>query len=719
MTLGNSTDSSTRSHPPGPRGPAMMPGSRIRDYVIHRFIASGGFGSVYEVEDSIRGRSAALKILHPELHNLGDSFVRFLREAQVLERIRHPNIIEVYDSGTSADGRAFVVMEFLSGNDLGRHVERHGALSADGALEILEPICDALAHAHTHSVIHRDIKASNVFLSEHQGRRRIVLLDFGLAKLLEDGGLDLTTSRMSIGTPSSMSPEQIRGGTVDARCDVYGLGALSFYMLTGRMPFAGKSQTVIQYMHLHGQRPRPSSLANVSAAMDEVISRAMAPEREARYADPGQFLAAFREASRPAAGRQPRRAKHTSCRAMAVYVDVRVGAASTEGAEDALMDRMDSVLEAAEQALTRQHFQIALEGSNSTLYVRPLTSEDAESRERREAALAVAELHRDLLKKLGKAPAVHVNLCMHCDTALMRDGRIIGGDLMRLERWAPEVDIEGVVGSPATFEGLELGTQPVPGHERFLRLFVPQDASDPSSLSAEESRERVLHTQMLAQLGRQVAGIVHDLRSPLTVVLGNLEVVLSKLDHGEPLEDSDRRALEDAMTAAQQLRATTSNILGASAVKSYGTERRKVSITKLVDDAIKLSRGETRRKASVEVSHGGESYVEGSPGRLIQVMVNLLVNAAQAIREYGSIFVHTNTREDGFVEISIRDTGVGMSAEVQERIFEPFFTTKDIGSGTGLGLSLVREIIADHGGVITVSSIPGTGSCFIIRLPAA
>lgn len=109
----------------------------------------------------------------------------------------------------------------------------------------------------------------------------------------------------------------------------------------------------------------------------------------------------------------------------------------------------------------------------------------------------------------------------------------------------------------------------------------------------------------------------------------------------------------------------------------------------------------------------------GSPGRLTQVLVNLLVNAAQAIDGYGRIDIHTNAAEDGKVNISIRDTGVGMSAEVQSRIFEPFFTTKDVDSGTGLGLALVREIVEEHGGTVAVSSAPGAGTCFTITLPAA
>jgi eukaryotic-like serine/threonine-protein kinase len=730
MDSGNSTDSSTHARPDDPQragsphSPPLVPGSRIRDYVVERFIASGGFGNVYRVQDVAGGRPAALKLLHAELRVLGDSFVRFLREAEVLERIRHPNIIEVYGSGALGDGRAFVVMEYLSGHDLGARIEEQGALSVDAAIEILEPVCDALAHAHTHGVIHRDVKASNVFLSERDGRRRVVLLDFGLAKVIEQGGLELTASHSTLGTPSCMSPEQIRGAEVDARSDVYALGALCFHMLTGQLPFAGKTQSVMQYMHLHGQRPRPSGLANVGAVFDEVIMRAMAPDRDARHSGPEEFLAAFREAAqeqRPS--RRARRAKHTQSRALAVYVDVRVSSRSHEQSDDELLDAMEAVLDVAERHLSRHGFHVGLEGSSSILFVRVLNQDESIQRDqRRKGAVAALELRRSLDSRLGQESPLHVNVCLHRDYALVKDGRVQGGDLMRLERWVPEVEVTGVVGSAEVMDGLDLHTEAVEELAQLRRLLWPPPTAaedDPVTLSKEQSRERLMHSQMLAQLGRQVAGIVHDLRSPLTVVLGNIEEVLSKLQDGEALTDDDRLALEDALQAALQLKATTSNILGASAVKSYGGDGRQLSIPELVDNAVRLSRGETRRRAAVEVSHEGAYRIVGSPGRLTQVLVNLLVNAAQAIPEHGRITVRTCATKDGRVQISIRDTGVGMSDEVQQRIFEPFFTTKDINTGTGLGLSLVREIIEEHGGTITVDSTPGSGSCFTISLPVA
>lgn len=730
MSVGQSSDSHSRrtygSIGPISTGVTLHPGTRIRGYVVDKFIASGGFGSVYRVHDVAHDRPAALKLLHPELRTLGDSFIRFLREAQVLDRIRHPNIIELFDSGTLPDGRAFVVMELLSGSDVERHIEASGALPVGTMLDILEPVCDALSHAHSHGVIHRDIKASNVFLCEHDGLRRVVLLDFGLAKVIEQGGIDLTSSRMTLGTPSCMSPEQIRGDKVDERADIYALGALSYHMLTGRAPFAGKSSTVVQYMHLHGKRPRPSSLAKVSIAVDDVISRAMASDRDHRFSSVSEFMNALREAeSTDKSKRRARRAKHTQRRALAVYVDVRMPSpdSDSDGDDDeALLDAMDSVLDSAERYLVKAGFHTGLEGSNFMLYIRVLSTDgEQEVRERSDAAIAVSNLRNVLDKQLGKNSTLHVNLCMHRDFALVSDGRVQGGELMRLERWAPEGDLAGVVGSTDVFEGLDTKTEPIANSERLVRMLLPPGSADllHGLSGTEESQHRLLHTQMLAQLGRQIAGIVHDLRSPLTVIQGNLDMVLQILDEGREISSDHQRGLEDAMRATQQLAAMVSTILGASAVKAYGKDQRKMSITEIVNSAVRLSQGETRMKAKIDVYHEGESFVLGSPGRLTQVLVNLIVNAAQAMVKYGSITIRTSTNINGVVQIAIRDTGVGMSEKVQKRMFEPFFTTKDTDKGTGLGLALVRQIIEEHEGTVVVNSTPGVGSCFTIELPSA
>src|SRR6185503_7424125 len=157
--------------------------------------------------------------------------------------------------GRADDGRPWFAMELLDGVDLETHIAARGRLTPGEVLTVLGPICDALACAHDAGVIHRDIKASNVFLAADG---RVVLLDFGIAKLSDPGiGAGLTLSRQSLGTPSAMAPEQVAGREASERTDVYALGALLYHMLVGEPPFADSSPTVMQYLHCHARRPRP------------------------------------------------------------------------------------------------------------------------------------------------------------------------------------------------------------------------------------------------------------------------------------------------------------------------------------------------------------------------------------------------------------------------------------------------------------------------------
>src|SRR6266478_5793915 len=164
---------------------------------------------------------------------------RFVREARVVNRIRHPNIVDIYEFGELDDKRPYFVMELLEGTSLASIVERRGRLSPAQALSYLEPVCDALRAAHAAGVVHRDLKASNVAVVKEGDPPRVKLLDFGIAKLVRTapGERGLTAVGQRIGTPYAMAPEQIRGGAIDARVDIYALGVLLYQLLTGRYPF--------------------------------------------------------------------------------------------------------------------------------------------------------------------------------------------------------------------------------------------------------------------------------------------------------------------------------------------------------------------------------------------------------------------------------------------------------------------------------------------------
>jgi serine/threonine-protein kinase len=330
-------------------------GARVGDFIIKRPIAAGGCGVVFSATHVENGEPAAVKVLHPELASSREAVVRFQREVRATTSIRHPSVVEIYQVGELPSGRPYFAMEYLEGVDLAARVETTGALAPIEIRGILAPLCDALATAHRHDIIHRDLKSSNVFLEDGG---RVVLLDFGVAKLLqiEDG----LSAQKLIGTPSCMAPEQIACARVDQRTDVYALGALIHHLLTGKLAFQSTSMTNLQYMHLHGARPRPSKLVPSTAPFDDLVATAMAIEPSDRYRDTRELLTAFDVAL----GMKPVAA---SAERVAVVV---------EGA-DVDPDTLASALAESHTALADLGFRPILD--TSTTLVRVRQSPDTES----------------------------------------------------------------------------------------------------------------------------------------------------------------------------------------------------------------------------------------------------------------------------------------------------------------------------------------------------
>ncbi|WP_428262331.1 protein kinase domain-containing protein [Haliangium sp.] len=705
----------------------LPPGARVGGCTIERHIASGNFGSVYAAKRGEQGQRVAVKVLHPELINFGEPFVRFLREARILDLIRHPNVVRVFDSGVLSDGRAFLVMEHLEGSDLAAHLLARGRLSQAEVADVFEPICAALAHAHQRGVVHRGLKPSNVFLC-HGAERRVVLLDFVLAKLSERGALEVTSSRVAVGSPVSLAPEQIRGQSVDARSDVYGLGALLYHMLTGHAPFEGRSWAEVQRMHLHAPRPRASLYGPVSPHLDEVIMTAMSTEPGERYDSASAFMAALQAAlsgEAEASGRSPRPVEVAADAAgegpaLAVHVSVYPRESADQHSDDAVLDAIDQVLEHAARVLGDLGFVAALESSSATLFVSPLERAQAASvQRRRRAAEAALAIHRGVDSERAQRLLVRLALC--CSTARFDDDETPSGEVLRVERWVPDndvaADLDGVIGHADVFAGI--GAEVTSGPGDLLRL-VDVSAALPPVAEHLPPDPRVLHLEMMAQIGRHTAGIVHDLRSPLTVIRGSLELFLDHAADDKEVRDTDLEMLENAYQCAQQMSEMVAFILETSALRSYTSgARKRVAVAAVVDNALKLVSKDLRRRAEIFVRHDGESWVMGSAVRLTQALVNLIVNATQAIPEHGRIDIETQTVDQQRVRIEVRDTGVGISPEVQARIFEPYFSTKSTVEGSGLGLALVHAIVKEHEGQIELASTSEDGSCFVIDLPAA
>jgi serine/threonine protein kinase len=218
-------------------------GKSIGPYRIEAELGSGGTGDVYLAHDSRLGRKVAVKLLDPSMLGNSQSRLRFLREARLASILDHPNICTIYEVGEST-GHLFIAMQYVEGQTLKRVINER-PLTMDSLLSICLQVADALAAAHSRGIIHRDIKTGNIIITP-QGQAKV--LDFGLAKLLvpEEGrDVDLTKTGMVMGTPSSMSPEQVRGERADHRSDIFSFGVVMYEMATGRMPFKGKTRTEV------------------------------------------------------------------------------------------------------------------------------------------------------------------------------------------------------------------------------------------------------------------------------------------------------------------------------------------------------------------------------------------------------------------------------------------------------------------------------------------
>ncbi|HVF66567.1 MAG TPA: protein kinase, partial [Pyrinomonadaceae bacterium] len=269
-----------------------MIGKTISHYRILGQIGEGGMGVVYVAEDSRFGRRVAIKIPHAgkdESHYRS----RFLKEARAVSKLNHRNIATVYDMGETDDGRPYIVMELVSGQTLGDVLAGPG-LSVARSVEVMREVAEALAEAHSHKIIHRDVKPSNVIISD---KGDVKVLDFGLAKQLEDDGSksralsEHTRSDVVIGTPLYLSPEQARSAKdVDARSDLFALGALLYECVTGRPAFSGASVIEIGAQVLHFDPP-PASRSNprVTAELDRLIKRALSKKPEDRFQTAKEF----------------------------------------------------------------------------------------------------------------------------------------------------------------------------------------------------------------------------------------------------------------------------------------------------------------------------------------------------------------------------------------------------------------------------------------------
>jgi serine/threonine-protein kinase len=261
-----------------------MVGAMFTDRIrIDTKIGEGGMGSVYKGQDVLLGRDVAVKVLLADLKKNPDDVKRFFNEAKVVAKLRHPNTIQVFDFGESADGQYYIAMEYMTGEPLDEHLQHH-QLSLGRVFEIAEQVCLSLEEAHDAGIVHRDLKPENIFIDTVGNRRLVKVIDFGIAKLLT-GGENLTQAGMVFGTPAYMSPEQARGDQLDGRSDIYALGCVMFTMLTGDPPFLGETPMEVAVKHITETPPKVTTRSRFDGlpeSLVQLIDSLLAKDREAR-----------------------------------------------------------------------------------------------------------------------------------------------------------------------------------------------------------------------------------------------------------------------------------------------------------------------------------------------------------------------------------------------------------------------------------------------------
>jgi len=320
--------------------PQIEIGSEFVGYRLEEVVGRGGMGVVYRAHDLRLKRTVALKLMAPELA-LDERFrERFSRESELAMSLEHPNVVPIHDAG-EFEGRLYLAMRHVEGTDLKALLREEELLGPARALAITAQIANALDAAHAKGLVHRDVKPSNVLLDPDQ---HAYLADFGLTRRLSEQGVQSGDGR-SMGTPSYLAPEQIEGGPVDGRADIYSLGCLLYECLTGEAPFARDSRLAVAWAHLEEEPPSIGDrVPQLPAAIDDVIHKAMAKDPEERYATCGELIAAAEDALGLGPVAPPRR------RRLAVAVAVLAALTALAALASAFSDRGRG--EAASSTLT-------------------------------------------------------------------------------------------------------------------------------------------------------------------------------------------------------------------------------------------------------------------------------------------------------------------------------------------------------------------------------
>jgi predicted Ser/Thr protein kinase len=263
-------------------------------YRIEKELGAGGMGRVYLVTHTMLNKPFALKIILPQRDLDEDDVQRFLNEAKTLHELQHENIVRIFEFGMTDDSQPYQILDYIDGPTLSRKSDRPVDYTYREKLSIALQVSEGLRYAHSHGVLHRDIKSSNIIVQRlAEGKVKASIIDFGIAKADIHDGRTLTRTGDVVGSPAYVSPEQALGHKLDARADLYSLGVVLYELFTGRLPFEGENPMVQMVARLNEQPPIEPLRKAVPPSLQNVILRCLARDRDRRYADAGQLSAAL------------------------------------------------------------------------------------------------------------------------------------------------------------------------------------------------------------------------------------------------------------------------------------------------------------------------------------------------------------------------------------------------------------------------------------------
>jgi serine/threonine protein kinase len=274
---------------------STLTGHKLGKYQLVERLGQGGMAEVYKAFQPGVERFVATKVLHSHRAGSADFVARFQREARAIGRLQHPNIVRIIDFDVEGD-IDYMVMDYVTGGTLSEYLMGRKALPLNEALPIIAQLAEALAYAHQQGMLHRDIKPGNILFSD-ETHTQVVLTDFGLARLLDDGDAKLTMTGAMIGTPTYMSPEAVRGEPCDVRADLYSLGVVLYEMVTGKTPYAAETPYSMMMKQANEPLPSPRALKpDLPEVVEALLLKALAKAPDERFQSAAEFASAIQQA---------------------------------------------------------------------------------------------------------------------------------------------------------------------------------------------------------------------------------------------------------------------------------------------------------------------------------------------------------------------------------------------------------------------------------------